>query len=145
MPDTLSVGSSGALCGLIGAWVPFILTTWNQTLPRDIKMRNAQLMVVVFSIVIMVPLSFVPMVDWAAHIGGTLFGFCISAAVFANRIQTQNWRIATRVAGIVSSVALLAVSVVWVFFFTKPNKELLNLCPPPGCWVMVNRTAEGSA
>merc|ERR1711988_237199 len=63
-PNSLSVGSSGALCGIIGAWPLFIMITWNQTLPRDIKLRNIQFVLVIVSIVILVATSFIPMVDW---------------------------------------------------------------------------------
>jgi len=63
MPNALSVGSSGALCGIIGAWGPFILITWNQVLPKDRRERNNTLFLVFVTVVILVPTSFLPMVD----------------------------------------------------------------------------------
>merc|ERR1719499_2376213 len=40
LPGGLSVGSSGALCGLIGAWFAFTLITWYQTSPVDVDERD---------------------------------------------------------------------------------------------------------
>lgn len=137
MPNTLSVGSSGSLCGLIGAWVPFILSTWNQTLPRDLKLRNAQLMLVVSSIVLLVPLGFMPMVDSAAHGGGLMMGVVVACLIFGRRLQTPMWRIATQCFGGFGLVTLISASAYWFWFHTEPSRELLNLCPPPGCIIYV--------
>mmetsp|Transcript_1690 Transcript_1690/g.5011 ORF Transcript_1690/g.5011 Transcript_1690/m.5011 type:complete len:346 (+) Transcript_1690:492-1529(+) len=132
MSSTIGVGSSGALCGLIGAWVPFLIATWNQTLPRDRAGRNAQLAMVLLSIMVLIPLSFAPMVDAAAHMGGLIMGFTVASALFAGRVQTQTHRIAMRTAGIVTTLAVAVVSVV-IFFNTDVDKRLLNLCPADGC------------
>jgi len=140
MKDSLGVGSSGALCGLMGAWVPFMMATWNQTLPRDIGPRNMQFFMVVTSIILMVPLSFLPMVDFAAHVGGTVMGVAVGAIIFAGRLQTRNYKFLMRIAGIVGVLLLLPFSLYWFLEHTKPNGSLLNICPPPGCRVMAAPT-----
>ncbi|CAK9084818.1 Rhomboid-like protease 3, partial [Durusdinium trenchii] len=73
-PAVLGVGSSGCLCGLIGGWLSFLLITWNQTMPNDVKMRNAQTTSILISIVLVVVFSFMPLMDLAAHIGGLIMG-----------------------------------------------------------------------
>ncbi|CAE8588929.1 unnamed protein product [Polarella glacialis] len=126
LPDNLSVGSSGALCGLMGAWVPYICATWNQTLPKDIKLRNGQLILATTSVVLLIPISFMPLTDFAAHMGGLVFGMTLSMAIFAGKLQTRSWRIATRAVGVSSSAALLGVSLWWLLERTAPDKRLLH-------------------
>jgi len=128
MPNTLGVGSSGALCGLVGAWLPFILITWNQTLPRDRKFRNTQLTLVIVSVLVLIPTSFIPMVDWAAHLGGLLCGAFVSMIIFGNRLQTQSWAIGTRVAGVVGFVVLVSFSTWWFLSKVEPIEALLRIC-----------------
>lgn len=129
-PGSISVGSSGALCGLVGAWLPFILITWHQTLPRDVKLRNAQLFIVITSIILCIPLSLLPMVDWAAHFGGTAAGMASSMLVFAERHQTRRWRVWTSVTGLVGIAGLFAVTFWLLFTRIRPPEQLLYICSP---------------
>jgi len=132
-PDALGVGSSGALCGIMGAWGPFIAITWNQTLPRDRKSRDAQLFVVLTSVVLVIPISFLPMVDWAAHLGGMAFGAALSLVVFGGRLQSRRWRAATYAAGLSCTAACIALGA-WLFLArTEPSESLLHICDPRGC------------
>jgi len=145
MPDTLSIGSSGALCGLLGAWVPFILATWNQTLPRDVGQRNSQLFMVLTTIALMVPLSFLPMVDFAAHLGGCAMGVAVGAVIFGGRLQTRNWMIASRVLGVVGVLLLVPFTLYWVLNEIEPAASLLQICPPPGCIIIVSSSSSTSS
>lgn len=113
MPDHLGVGSSGALCGIIGAWPPFLLITWNQTSPTDLKVRNLQLAAVLISIVVLIVTSFLPMVDFAAHFGGLVVGAALSAVIFAGRLQSLPWRVATRTVGILFIALLVPLTLGW--------------------------------
>lgn len=133
-PDKLSVGSSGALCGLMGAWAPFIAITWNQTLPRDTKVRNAQFILVIVSDLMLIPLSFLPMVDFAAHIGGLVAGAFLSMALFADRLQTPRWRIGTRLIGVVSTLGLYGFTTWYLLNRIEAWKVLLHVCPPGQGW-----------
>lgn len=130
MPDSLSVGSSGALSGVIGAWPPFILITWHQTLPRDVKLRNMQFVVVMLSCAILIGTSFMPMIDWAAHLGGMAAGAAISTFIFAGRLQDRPWRIGTRAAGFAFLAALVGVTVWQLLSTVEPSMALLELCDP---------------
>jgi len=132
-PNHLGVGSSGALCGLLGAWGSFILITWNQTSPVDIKLRNAQTFSVAMSVALIVGLSFLPLMDFAAHVGGLVIGAALSMAIFANRLQHPMWRRGTLVTGIASLIVVICGTLSWFLSQTTPDKALLSLCVPPNC------------
>eukprot|EP00929_Paragymnodinium_shiwhaense_P070195 TRINITY_DN35534_c0_g1_i1.p1 TRINITY_DN35534_c0_g1~~TRINITY_DN35534_c0_g1_i1.p1 ORF type:complete len:471 (+),score=69.59 TRINITY_DN35534_c0_g1_i1:103-1515(+) len=127
MPDYLSVGSSGALCGIIGAWLPFILITWNQITPKDQSERTSQVFLVVATLCIIVPLSFLPMTDWAAHFGGLLSGAAIACVVFAGRLQTRSWGIATGLFGAITYIGMVAASLYYFLNEVQPGEHLLNI------------------
>lgn len=126
LPDHLGVGASGAICGIIGAWLPFILITWNQTTPNDRQKRNAELAMVVLAIVILIPTSFAPMTDYAAHLGGLVMGMAIATTLFARRLQSTAWKIGVFVSGLMVQVGLVAFSVWWFFSQVNPSKALLR-------------------
>jgi len=132
-PDHLGVGSSGALCGLLGAWGSFILITWNQTSPVDVKLRNAQTFSVAMSVVLIIALSFLPLMDFAAHVGGLLMGAATAMVLFAGRLQHQAWSRSTRACGVFLLVAALSGTLAWFLTMTKPDEKLLELCVPPEC------------
>lgn len=123
-PDDLAVGSSGALCGLIGAWLTFILITWNQTLPRDRQQRNSETFAIGSSIIFIVALSWMPMIDFASHIGGLVAGGFIAMMLFAGRLQSTVWRIGVLAAGVAGSLGLAAL-MLWLFVYRTELDETL--------------------
>lgn len=128
-PDRIGVGSSGALCGLIGAWLVFIPITWNQTLPLDVKMRNARFVTVGVSVFVIVGLSFLPLMDYAAHFGGLAMGISMSMAIFASRLQHRGWCWGTRLGGFALLASLTAGMLAWFLDRTKVYEPLLHVCP----------------
>ncbi|CAK0853589.1 unnamed protein product, partial [Prorocentrum cordatum] len=126
-PDYLSIGSSSALSGIIGAWPVFIAITWNQTTPNDRKERDRMMVLVLFAIVLLIGFSFMPMVDWAAHFGGMAAGMTVSATCFARKLQTPSWSIATGVIGALSSWSLFIGSLAYLVLCVEPNRRLLEL------------------
>lgn len=70
-PVKPGVGASGALYGIMGGWLSDVVCTWDQRDPVDRVVQLVQ--VVLYSILGMV-ISLVPIVDWAAHLGGFVFG-----------------------------------------------------------------------
>jgi len=133
-PNKLSVGSSGALCGIMGAWAPFLIITWHQVLPRDQKVRNAQLFLVVVSDLLLIPLSFLPMVDWAAHIGGLVSGAALSVVVFADKLQEKVWRIGARAVGLVFLFGLYGLTIWHLLVGVEVSEALLHICPTGQGW-----------
>merc|ERR1712151_1386455 len=92
-PDMLSIGSSGSLSGIFGAWPVFIAITWNQTTHFDRRYRDRLMIVVMIGMVVLIAFSFMPMVDWSAHLGGLVTGAALAAAGFAHKLQTRSWSV----------------------------------------------------
>ncbi|CAJ1368562.1 unnamed protein product [Effrenium voratum] len=132
-PEVLGVGSSGCLCGLIGGWLSFLFITWNQTMPGDVRMRNAQISSVLVSIVLIILFSFMPLMDIAAHVGGLAMGAGIAMAIFGNRLQDKVFRWATISAGICVVVVMLVVTIILFVTTTQIPDYLLELCQRPNC------------
>jgi membrane associated rhomboid family serine protease len=72
-PNQISVGASGALMGTMGGWLVHILTRWNVS-SEDYGAKAFSLVICVVNILVIVGFSFVPFIDWAAHLGGLLSG-----------------------------------------------------------------------
>lgn len=132
-PNHLSVGSSGAICGMIGAWFSFLLITWNQTLPFDVKNRNMQTISVGFAVATILGISFLPLLDYAAHVGGLLMGAAVSMCLFASRLQSRNWRISTFACGGILIIGSVAGTFWWFLTKTQASEALLELCRPKEC------------
>lgn len=135
LPNHISVGSSGSVCGLIGAEIVFILITWRQTLPRDAMERNLQLASLIFTAILTAAISFLPLVDFAAHGGGFGFGIALGLALFANRLvdSTPKMRILCRIVGCIAAGAMILGSVLYFMIQVEPDRTLLDLCMPPDC------------
>ena len=74
IPNTVGVGSSGALMGLLSSWIVWMIFRWKKIPHRMKGQRTCQLVVVVLSVVVTLATSYTPNVDWAAHAGGSLQG-----------------------------------------------------------------------
>lgn len=86
-PDTISVGSSGAVLGILTSWLVWIIFRWNK-IPIVLRTpRNIQLVVVVGAITITMAFSFSGSVDWAAHIGGGTQGFLLGLALLSSELD----------------------------------------------------------
>ncbi|KAG7344274.1 rhomboid family protein [Nitzschia inconspicua] len=88
MPDAISVGSSGAVMGLFGAKGAEVIARCCESNKTDqdhvaYQVRKEQCAGVMCSVTIVMLFSFIPYVDWAAHLGGLLAGFCAGMILFA--------------------------------------------------------------
>jgi membrane associated rhomboid family serine protease len=72
LPDSVGVGSSGAVLGMLSAWIVWIIFRWKKIPEQCHRQRNCQLMIVFASVVITLAMSFAQYVDWAAHFGGAV-------------------------------------------------------------------------
>lgn len=126
-PDSLSVGASGALCGIMGAWPVYLLITWDQVDEKDKKKRDLIMVVVLLSIGLLIGFSFLPLVDWAAHFGGLIMGVFIAMAVFA-RLMTCAWKkILVGLLGTVLTGLAYGAAVWYVLEVIEPAPSLLDI------------------
>mmetsp|Transcript_22308 Transcript_22308/g.71821 ORF Transcript_22308/g.71821 Transcript_22308/m.71821 type:complete len:395 (+) Transcript_22308:32-1216(+) len=141
LPDQIGVGASGAIMGLLGAHFVDLILSWGRGDEAEQRQRTSQFMLMAVNIAIVLSFSFVPLVDWAAHLGGLLGGMVMGGALFSAHLPQGRRR--TTLRRILP--ALLAVSLVVLLFVTlfalDPNPELGDLCavvrrsdPSHVCW-----------
>jgi len=71
-PYSLSVGASGSLCGLLGLWVTFIISRW-QEFDSSWRVKQAINLLLIFAANFSLSLTSAS-VDTYAHVGGLIFG-----------------------------------------------------------------------
>ena len=89
IPYQISVGASGSLMGVFGAWLVEILAKWNAGSDFDRRKRSIELVIVFVNITIILSMSAVPGIDWCSHVGGWLSGTLIGLALFASEWKTS--------------------------------------------------------
>lgn len=126
-PNTIGVGSSGSVCGLFGAKVAETICRCCE--PRKTnyeKVRFGVLMkkfaTTMCSIIFILLFSFIPYVDWAAHVGGTLSGFALGIIIFSCKIKTLRWRMIWLFFGV--TLGGLFYSVVFIYMYTESQKNV---------------------
>eukprot|EP00037_Helgoeca_nana_P033661 m.418866 g.418866 ORF g.418866 m.418866 type:complete len:328 (-) comp31183_c0_seq1:221-1204(-) len=132
LPTTIGVGASGSIMGMLGAWMLDLIIHWsdddagNFLDPLDAvlsrKARKKTILMLVVNIIITMCLSIVPMVDWAAHVGGTVFGIILGAHFFGHDVIGACSKTATL---IISLVMLIALTV-WGFWYFY---SVVDPCP----------------
>ena len=118
MPNAISVGSSGAVMGLFGGKLAEVVMracerTRNKEEEVGKQVRSEQCVGVTCSIIVVMAFSFIPYVDWAAHLGGLVAGLVVGIMVFSCDLQLicckLFWLIAGSFIALVSFVVLLTV------------------------------------
>lgn len=89
LPDSVSVGSSGALLGILTSWLVWIVFRWNKIPIVFHTPRNIQLVVVIVAITITLAFSFSGTVDWAAHFGGAIQGFLLGLILLSSELDNH--------------------------------------------------------
>lgn len=113
-PETVSVGASAALFGLVGAMLALGFRYRNS--PAGDMIRSVYMRYLVYLLLF----SLLPQVDMAAHVGGLVGGFGI--AYVAGRPQHPGSPIERlwQVAAAFSVVATLGSFLLWYLWFTSP-------------------------
>ena len=84
---------------------------------------------VVSSVVIVMLFSFIPFVDWAAHLGGLIAGFLVGIAIFGVDLKASWWvRILIGLIGIVSSVVVFSRAIYYMYNDVEGIEELRDVC-----------------
>jgi len=122
LPDSVGVGSSGALLGMLTSWIAWIIFRWKK-IPEECRgQRNCQLAMVVVSVGITLILSFASFVDWAAHMGGAIQGFLWGAVLLSNELDNQHSRLFLRIAGVSASFALYVAALWYMTKMLHPSR-----------------------
>ena len=130
-PDTIAVGSSGALMGLFAAKLAHVLTyTFFDThdMSQDEGIHVDQLSSVLCGLTLVSLLSSFTYVDWSGHMGGLASGFFAGMLVFARPIKGCCYSLLWGffgLAGVAGTAALVAYLLVNE---TEPDEELADAC-----------------
>ena len=133
MPDNISVGSSGAVMGLFGAKfseIVLLCCEKSKTVKElaDERSRKKQSCLVIGGIVIVMAMSFIPYVDWAAHVGGMLAGFVLGLVCFSFKIRSWFFMLVWLVAGVGSCIALYSGLMAYMYTEVETKDELRDVC-----------------
>jgi len=133
MPDNISVGSSGAVMGLFGAKLSEILLlclekSTNEEERAGARSRKQQATLVIGGIVIVMAMSFIPYVDWAAHLGGVLAGFVLGLVCFSFKIRSWFFMLIWFVVGVGSTIALYSALMAYMYNGVEVNEDLRDVC-----------------
>ena len=125
LPDSVSVGSSGAVLGILTAWLVWIVYRWKKV-PHEAKgQRNCQLGVVTLAVVVTLAFSFSPFVDYGAHFGGALMGLLLATILLAGELENvRNQRI-VRATAIVIACCLWSISIYYLSIL-RPSKQMME-------------------
>lgn len=133
LPNTISVGSSGAVCGLFGGKLAEIVCrsfesqkTQQGRIGHEI--RSGQLRHIIVSVVLIAAFSFIPYVDWAAHLGGFVTGLFIGFLLFSTKVKTFNWSIMWLITGTVLTAASFCLAFYQMYSSVDTAEELKDLC-----------------
>jgi len=136
MPNAVSVGSSGAVMGLFGGKLAeVILRACERQITKQDRVaasvRKEQCCVVTFSVIIVMAFSFIPFVDWAAHLGGLVAGFVIGLALFSFAVQGCYgiWKIVWLCLGIAAASAFFIGTITYMYSGqVDAAEELRDVC-----------------
>lgn len=104
--NSVSVGASGALMGIFGTKISYVICKWNMFDPRE---KLFQLLNAGMVIMLTMFFSFNPNVDWAGHLGGLYVGFFLGFALFMNSIQTKWLKFFALFVGLFMTIVFFAV------------------------------------
>ena len=72
--------------------------------------------------------SFIPFVDWAAHLGGLLAGQTLGLIIFSAKIKTTCWSLIWCFVGLCFTAIFFGVSTFYMLNYVEPEPELRDVC-----------------
>jgi len=134
-PNSIGVGSSGSVCGLFGAKLAEAFCRCCESQKTDYAKFSHSVLMEHFastmcSVILILVFSFIPYVDWAAHVGGLISGFTFGMMCFALRIKTMRWRVMWFLVGLTLTSILLSTTIAYTFENVKNDvaKDLEDVC-----------------
>jgi len=133
MPDNVSVGSSGAVMGLFGAKLAEVFcraceSDKSQQGKVGHFVRKEQFTESMCAVTLVMLFSFVPFVDWAAHLGGVLAGFCAGMVCFSCYIQTKPFLMLWFFVGLGLCATFYGTTLAYMFNEVEPIEDLDDVC-----------------
>ena len=83
-PTTVGVGASGGLFGLMGAWAALGIR-FHREFPSGLRKRLAKALAILVGVNAL--FSILPMVDWAAHLGGFVGGLALGLLIVRSPVR----------------------------------------------------------
>ena len=90
--------------------------------------RSEQFSAVMCSVILVMALSFVPYVDWAAHLGGLIAGFMSGIICFSTWIKTKACAIFWFVIGVGLTVTAYVFIIIYMVTEVEPMNDLNDIC-----------------
>lgn len=134
LTDSIGVGSSGALLGILSAWIVWILFRWNKIPENNHAQRNCQMLMVTGAVVATLAMSFSDLVDYAAHFGGAVQGVLWGVIVLSKELDNEFTQKCVRILALVISLTLFVVTLVYMLVFMKPSDEFFPLFDANDDW-----------
>jgi membrane associated rhomboid family serine protease len=130
-PDTIAVGSSGALMGLFAAKLAQVMSHTmfevNKANQDDV-IRLDQLSSVIIGLILVSLLSFFTYIDWSGHMGGLAAGFFSGMVLFCNPIKSCCIKIVWSLLGVAGLMAGFGYVFYTLLTVTDPDEELGDAC-----------------
>jgi membrane associated rhomboid family serine protease len=135
MPNTVGVGSSGSVCGLFGAKMAEAFCRMCESQKSEQAKLSHDILCEQFgttlcSVILILAFSFIPYVDWAAHVGGLIGGYAVGMLLFSCYVKTWRWRIIWFLTGFLMTAVGLVLGVVYMHEEIKGNvaDEMKDVC-----------------
>lgn len=108
LPNSVGVGSSGALLGMLSAWIVWLVFRWKKIPDQCRSQRNCQLGMVLISVAVTLGMSFSQYVDWGAHFGGAIQGILWGIVLLSSELDNK------RNAWILRIIAAMSIAALWI-------------------------------
>lgn len=129
-PDSLAVGSSGAIMGLFGAKLAQVAAQVcfeiNEKKGEEVRLEQLSSMLCSMSIILTV--SFFTYIDYSGHMGALGAGFIVGMICFSRSIRSGCSRNMWRLLGIVLLFTFLTASFYIFIYIIEPDEDLAYPC-----------------
>lgn len=125
--------NSGAVMGLFGGKLAELMCRCCEPNKTNLEkaghqVRKSQFFGILCAVTIVMAMSFLPYVDWSAHAGGTVFGFCSGLMCFSSLDSTNWYGLFCLIIGILMNIIAYICSIQYMYSNIEPNKDLENVC-----------------